>query len=64
MPGFFLRLNDDALRALIDLAVEERRDIRDQAALLLERTLLPREARVSITKAPRLVGAQRAAAPA
>jgi hypothetical protein len=39
MRRFFVQINEDAFGALVDLASEERRDVRDQAALILERTL-------------------------
>lgn len=56
MPGFFVRLNEDSFRALVGLAVDERRDVRDQAAVLLERTLQPvtRPLRASVSEVPRL----------
>ena len=39
MRRFFVQIKEDSFRRLVDLAVVERRDVRDQAAIMLERAL-------------------------
>ncbi len=39
MRRFFVEIKEDSFRRLVDLAVVERRDVRDQAALVLESAL-------------------------
>ena len=43
MRRIYLAVSDDAFTALADLAHRERRDTRDQAAVLLEQVLQRRE---------------------
>lgn len=39
MPKFFVSISDEAFDRLATLAVSQRRDVRDQAAVILERWL-------------------------
>lgn len=39
MRRFFVQIKEDSFRRLVDLAVVERRDVRDQAAIVLESAL-------------------------
>ncbi len=51
MRRFFIALDDGAFRTLAELASQERRDVRDQAAVVLEHAL--KGARASATDAGR-----------
>jgi hypothetical protein len=39
MRRFSVQINPQAFDALVDIALRERRDVRDQAAIILERAL-------------------------
>lgn len=39
MQRLYVEIDDDVFRAIVDLALEERRSTRDQAAVLLERAV-------------------------
>jgi hypothetical protein len=57
MRRFFVEIADDAFDALADMALQERRDVRDQAAILIEQRL--RAARESQDHARRALMAPR-----
>ena len=62
MRRFFVQVDEPTFTKLVDLAVKERRDVRDQAALVLEGAL--RETNILITSPAACLHLERQAVPA